>query len=610
MGLAERVAGRWIWVVGKGGVGKTTVAAALAVARATAGERVLLFSTDPAHSLGDALGVALGPEPAAVPTVPRLEAFELDPERERQAFLQRYGAALFDLLERGAILDRTDVDEFFALVAPVVDELATLHRCCALLDEARTVIVDTAPSGQSLRLFDPPAVVRRWLAAFAAMEAKHRTVVEGPTSVERSDEVPRTLAELAADLDRLENTWRHPARTTVLLVASVDAVAWAEAARTLTELRRRGLRVTAVVANRATAPPPALPPSGTPVLYLPPWPGDPVGADALRALADAVADAPATAPPLPTPRPVPAPFRPPPRSLAIVAGKGGVGKSTVAAALALAWADSGRRVHLLSTDPAGSLGDVFGIPVHAQPCPLPGTTLTLQQLDADAAWVAFRAAYEADVANTLTRLLGSELDARADRAVFERLVNLVPPGFDELLAVLDVVEQLENNAAALLVLDPAPTGHLLRFLAMPGTALAWVHAALRLLLQYRRTIGLGPLAQRLLRVAEQLQRLRAWWADPERTLPLIVAAPEALVVPETERLVFALRSLPTPRPWLLVNRWPAAPSPSEARHASALRTLADWAGAGRAPRWPEGPRGAAALRSFATAWERWNETAS
>ena len=539
-----------------------------------------------------------------MPGAPGLEAFELDPERERQAFLDRYGTALFDLLERGTYLERTDVEEFFALAVPGIDELAALRRCMVLLEDERGVVVDTAPTGHTLRLFDLPGVVRRWLAAFGAMEAKHRAVVEALTGAYRADEAAQALAELAADLDRLEAAWRDPARTAALVVARPEPVAWEEAVRTVAELRSRGFAVAGLLLNRATAAPPTPPPADVPVAFLPPWPEDPVGVPALRSLAAAVRTAPAAAPPAVQPAPAASRFLPPPYRLAVVAGKGGVGKSTVAAALALAWADAGHPVHLLSTDPAGSLTEVLGVPVGSEPQPLAGTNLTVQQLDAAAAWAAFRQAYAADVATTFARLLGPNVEARADQAVLERLVDLVPPGLDELMALLEVAERPDADYGYLVV-DPAPTGHLLRLLAMPAVALEWVHAVLRLFLKYRRALGLGPVAERLLRVAEALKRLRAQLADPERTLPLVVAAPEALVVPETERLVFALRGVPTPPPWLLLNRWPEVPTAAEARHAEALRGLTAWVSAGRAPRWPEAPRGAEALRAFAATWALW-----
>src|SRR5690606_21968557 len=101
---------RWTFVGGKGGVGKTTIAAALAVELADSGQPVTLLSTDPAHSLGDALGLPLDADPKPHPELPSLRAFELSASRERTDFLAGSGDAIATLIERGTYLDADDAD--------------------------------------------------------------------------------------------------------------------------------------------------------------------------------------------------------------------------------------------------------------------------------------------------------------------------------------------------------------------------------------------------------------------------------------------------------------------------------------------------------------------
>src|SRR5690606_9623738 len=131
------------------------------------------------------------------------------------------------------------------------------------------------------------------------------------------------------------------------------------------------------------------------------------------------------------------PFEPPlDRRIYLVGGKGGVGKSTAAAALALRIADAAsRRVLLLSVDPAGSLGDLFGTSPGEEPAAVPGGPgVRIRQLDAPAAWEAFRYAFRAEAERLFSGLLSGGGSATADQRVVQRLVDLAPPGVDELVA--------------------------------------------------------------------------------------------------------------------------------------------------------------------------------
>jgi arsenite-transporting ATPase len=278
-----------------------------------------------------------------------------------------------------------------------------------------------------------------------------------------------------------------------------------------------------------------------------------------------------------------------------------VGKSTASAALA-AWLarERGGPVLLLSTDPAGSLGDVLGQPVGAEPAVVEGRPgLLVQQVDAGAAWERFHSRYRED-----TERLFASLTADADREVVRRLVDLSPPGLDELMAVMEVTDALEAGAYGALVVDTAPTGHLLRLLGMPDLALDWAHALLRLLLKYRSVVGLGDLAERVLQLTHSLRGLRGRLQDPAVTWLLAVALPEGLSVPETARLLAGLRERGVPVGALLVNRLLSAGAmrPEAAREASALLKVARGLPCAAAPEGERGPVGVEALEAFAGEW--------
>jgi arsenite-transporting ATPase len=631
-------------------VGKTTVAAALAVALADAGERVLALSTDPAHSLGDALGTPLGPEPMPVPGVPGLEALEVDADRERARFLYRYRDTLARLVERGTLLAPDDVDGFLDLALPGMDELGAMLRLLDLAasDPDLRVVVDTAPTGHTLRLLDLPRTAVGWIAALEAMEARHRDVSLALAGAYRPDDAARDLAALRADVERLAALLADPARTRFVLVTTPEPVVLAETRRYLEALRERGIAVGAVVVNRVSAGDAVVgvdlgaAGEGVPVAGIPLLAEEPVGLAGLRRveagsvrLATPLPPAPSPArgegehdtaeggvcrqgdspPPgrgrVAAPRPpdagisLGAPwFVPADRRLYLVGGKGGVGKTTAASAMAARLAEEGRApVLLMSTDPAGSLGDVWGTEVGTGAAEAPGAPgVWLRQVDAAAEWEAFRGELQGQVE---TLLGGLGVSAPADREVVERLVELAPPGVDEAMALGAVIDLLEGREYNALVLDTAPTGHLLRLLEMPAVALDWSHALLRLLLQYREVVGLGEPAERLLRFARTLRRLRAHLEDGAHTFFLAVALPEALSVPETERLALRLAELRIAPGALLVNRVLSGDAVLPGRGTEVARLLAvpGIPLSAVAPEWGgEGTRGAADLLRFARSW--------
>lgn len=614
---------RWTMVGGKGGVGKTTTAAALAVSLADSGDRVLVLSTDPAHSLGDVLGVELGSEPRPVPGVPGLEAMEVDAVRELDRFLGTRRGAILQLIERGTYLERADVEEFSDLAVPGMDEVAAMFRLLELAGDAgRRLVIDTAPTGHTLRLLDLPRVARDWLGALEAMQRKHQAVALALAGAYHPDEAALLLDQMDADLRNLSDLLTDPARTRFVLVTTPEPVVLAEARRYRAELEERGIRLGGIVVNRSL---PRVDPAATGpgMAFVPLLDPEPTGVDGLRRFAGApvadpalrpVEDAPREQQPVPVRRPgalhVGERFVPPlDRRLYVVGGKGGVGKSTAASALALRLCQTANlRVLLLSTDPAGSLGDVFGHEVAAQPAGVPEAPgLWLQQMDARAVWDTFRGRFRNDTETLFSGLLTGGLSASADQEVVQRLVDLAPPGVDELMALLEVVDVTGDRPYDALVLDTAPTGHLLRLLELPDLALQWTHAILRLLLKYREVVPLGGLAEHLLRLARSLRDLRERLRDPAQTWVLAVALPEALSVPETARLLTRLRALDIGPGALLINRLlrdDSVAEPDAVDTALALLHIGSGLPAAAAPRWEQGPASVADLLRFMDGWRR------
>jgi arsenite-transporting ATPase len=234
--------------------------------------------------------------------------------------------------------------------------------------------------------------------------------------------------------------------------------------------------------------------------------------------------------------------------------------------------------------------------------------LFARELDAERAFAQQRDRYRRAVDELFDALRGgARFDASFDRLVVQDLIDLAPPGLDELFALGALVEELPRRDC--IVVDTAPTGHALRLLELPDKALGWVHAILGILLKYRRVIGLGDMAETLTRTARELRELSALLRDPARTRFVPVARAAELPRAETARLLRALRRMGIPFGPLLVNAR-TVPGCSRCRRAAgrealqvaALRRLSP--AMLEAPALPEPPRGAQALRQFAGTWTR------
>ena len=182
---------------GKGGVGKTTCAAAAAVRAAEEGEQVLVVSTDPAHSLGDALGTKLGPDAKKV--TGRLSAAQLDADRALGRWVDERENAFRTIAERGTYLDDEDVERLLSLSLPGVDELVGLVelRRLANVREYDRVVVDTAPTGHTLRLLEMPETLRRFAEVLDDMHAKHRFLASSLGGRWRPDFADEVIGEFA-----------------------------------------------------------------------------------------------------------------------------------------------------------------------------------------------------------------------------------------------------------------------------------------------------------------------------------------------------------------------------------------------------------------------------
>jgi arsenite-transporting ATPase len=184
--------------------------------------------------------------------------------------------------------------------------------------------------------------------------------------------------------------------------------------------------------------------------------------------------------------------------------------------------------------------------------------LEVREIDAAREFRDVRVRYASAIDSLFDRLSrGSSanvgIDAGHDRQVMQGLIDLAPPGIDELAAVIDVIEALESNPSRIVVMDTAPSGHALRLLEMPEVVQDWTKALMSILLKYQPVAGLGEFGVVLLRLSQGIGRLRALLTDGRRTSFVVVTRAAALPREETTRLIRRLHALNIHVPAAIVN---------------------------------------------------------
>ncbi|HQY65162.1 MAG TPA: arsenical pump-driving ATPase [Polyangiaceae bacterium] len=513
MALLDR-APRNLFFTGKGGVGKTSVACAAAIALAERGRRVLLVSTDPASNLDEVLETPLTGAPRAVTGVLGLYALNIDPEAAAHAYRERMVGPYRGVLPDAAV---RSIEEQLSGACTV--EIAAFDEFSKLLGDASAtsdfdhVVFDTAPTGHTLRLLELPAAWTGFLEANVG-----GTSCLGPLAGLKAQQA-LYAGSRAALVDG--------ARTALVLVSRADVAALREAERTRGELAALGIERQELVLNgifradgaadpvavameRRGAVAMATMPAGLSALSRTELPLLPFGLVGVAALRQLFGGTPAsTAPPATAPLDVTA--RPPTPSLAALVpaleasghgvimtmGKGGVGKTSVAVNVAVELARRGHAVHLTTTDPAAHVEETLGGAVSG---------VRVSRIDPAAETRAY--------AEEVLRTAGANLDA-AGRALLEE--ELRSPCTAEIAVFRAFARVVDEGERGFVVIDTAPTGHTLLLL----------DAAESYHREVLRSSGSAP---------EEVRRLLPRLRDAAFTKILLVTLPEATPVHEAAAL--------------------------------------------------------------------------
>lgn len=567
-------------VSGKGGVGKTTFSCAIALSQAQQqpDEQVLLLSTDPAHSLGDVLLLPVDDEARSHPDAANLRVRALDAEALLQAFKADYGSVLETLVERGSFVEDDDLSPVWDMDWPGLNELMGLLEIQRILraGEADRVIVDMAPSGHTLNLFGLMDFLDTLLQSLRLFQDKHRYMIEALSKTKSydPDDADTFLDDMTADLAAGRSQLQDAARTACWVVAIPEPLSLRETERFVEALDELHIPLGGIVVNRLTGSAgqnqhlagfDQIPAPHT-VLGLPLWPLEPVGSEALQSLLTGLTSTqtwqtkttPETTLTWPEPLfPGLDDFITAGRRLVILGGKGGVGKTTVAAAIATGMAQQHPQaaVRVMSIDPAHSLGDALEVTLQNEPVPITGN-LSAQEVDADIILDQFRHDYLWELAEMMSGDTGDDgLQIAYGPEAWRQIVAQALPGIDEMLSLITVIDLLEQNQEQLIVLDTAPTGHLLRFLEMPvalGDWLAWIF---KLWIKYQHVVGRTELMGRLRTLRKQVMNAQKRLTDPTHTEFIGVVQNQSAILAEAARLNTTLTDMQVAQRYVVHNRY-------------------------------------------------------
>lgn len=513
---------RFLFFTGKGGVGKTSLACAMSVALADAGRRVLLISTDPASNLDEVLETDLSSEPRRVGGVPGLEAMNIDPNEAAAAYRERIVGPYRGVLPDAAV---ANIEE--QLSGACTTEIASFNEFSRIIGDSGAVqsydhiILDTAPTGHTLRLLNLPAA---WSDFIATNQSGSSCL--GPLS---------GLKDQKVIYDRAVATLKDPQQTALVLIARADQASLKEAAKAGAELRSLGLSNQRLVVNavfQASDPDDALASAleaasrraldnlpvslaSLPTTRVPFRPSGAVGLDKIRGIISPETKLePANVEPAKDltaqPTTIDAESLDPfvltlaaaGKGVVMTMGKGGVGKTTVAIQLARKLAESGLAVCLATTDPADHVTSHFA--------DLP-ENLTIEAIDP-------KRETGKHVAQVLATT-GATLDAGA-RALLEE--ELRSPCIEEIAVFTAFARVVAKGADQFVILDTAPTGHTLLLLDTTEA--------------YHREVS-----RNTSQLSEDVQQLLPRLRDPAFTKVLVVTLPEATPVHEAAFLQEDLR---------------------------------------------------------------------
>ena len=569
---------RFTFFIGKGGVGKTTASSAYALDHAAHSPRdkILLLSTDPAHSLSDILQTKLSDSPKRLKTPGQLWTRQLDADRQIKKFLARERADILALLNKGSLFTTDELEPLLDTSLPGMSEVAALLAVHELLGgQFDEIVVDTAPMGHAIRLFQMPEHFARFLDVLETAASRDVVLAQHFGGHVRREPALDRWARMVDDVEQALSE----GGAKLVLVTTPEPFSLSEAARSAAAFETN--RVTEIVLNRTVSKKSKCTRCSARVdqtvaarrflrqhfpkakVFSAEDPGGPIlGMASLRSfgshvfrgakLQSSVVKSPRVSaveftsshwPALQTP-------------LTLTVGKGGVGKTTISAALAFHHRAVQKKdtVTVCSIDPAPSLDDVFQAKVGPQPkSVLRDSKLLAAEFDAMSEFRRWSGSLRQRLNDALTgEQRGLHLDVSLDRQFLLALLDVVPPGVDEIFAIFGILDLLRNGGRV--VIDMAPTGHALELLRTPARLLAWARLLMKTLAAHRSLPFAQDAAVEVASLSQNVRELAAILRDSKRCQMMVVTLPEPLPDYETLQLLKDLGGLQAPVSAVFVNR--------------------------------------------------------
>ncbi|MFQ6074660.1 MAG: ArsA family ATPase [Candidatus Bathyarchaeia archaeon] len=578
---------RYIMFGGKGGVGKTTCAAAAALYMASHGKKTLVFSTDPAHSLSDSFRAEIGNKITPVDGVDNLHALEISAEEVFEDFKTKYRSEIEEVFDQllGAAMDmpfeRKIMEDMMELSPPGLDELMALRELTEITKnlDYDLVVIDTAPGGHTIRLLQLPEILEEWFNKALTLFEQYRYVAPLPKT-------RQLIEDMRDDIYSLKATFMDSGLTEFVFVTIPEAMGILVTETMLEHLESPKVHSGNIIVNFVTPPHlkcdycasrrawqvkrveeirerfPQFNVTETPL-----YPQQVHGVESLTDFSKILFEpgyksrfpgvkAGVSKEPIPD---IPETNRlqlPEDLEFILFGGKGGVGKTTCAIASAIHMAKSGRETLVISTDPQHSLPDSFDQEIGREVTPIRGVdNLYALEIDAEKLmerWLDEHREEILEIASSATIFEKEDVKDFFDQSI--------GPGMDEFMALLKIANMIRGGGYDVYVFDTAPTGHTIRLLQLPDLMAEWVDfmQTVRSKSQYIAQTFFGSRLREkadvfLENLLRDVKTVKAALTSRRRTRFVAVTILEEMATLESERLVKALNELKVPIEQIIVN---------------------------------------------------------
>jgi len=595
---------------GKGGTGKTTSSAATAVylARLFPEKRILVASSDPAHSLADSFNCEVNDYITPVKGMNNLWAIEMDSSSLLQKFKKKNRHAIDNLSNMSFSTDQIDIRDFLSFKLPGMEEMMILLEFVNFLRfgifrdyEYDLVIWDTAPTGHTLRLLALPDKVLKWIELFNMSLSRYKRVSVGvaalgfhiPGRAPPKGNVSKFLDDFGKKLEKILTVLKNPEVCEFVPVTIPEELSIAETERLLDTLKKENICVRNIIVNQFQREKECVFCSKRKweqqkhlgeideifgsynLILVPVFPREVRGDRDLlnfgRVLnreqsysfsnlsikheEEGNSFLPGTMSEI-----LDEDFQ-----FIIFGGKGGVGKTTVSAASAVALAahNPGKKILVFSTDPAHSLSDSYAITVGDKVTPVPKTdNLFAMEIDGARLYQDFRKEYKKNIEDAFKKWQDKQSSdvkkwrVNFDQKVMTGFVDTYPPGLEEVLALDKIMSFIRNNEYDIYIFDTAPTGHLVQLLKVPELVREWLRVTYKAILKYQREYPVNNLeiiSRKILTSQATVRYMRETLTDPSKAEFVAVTIAEAMAILETEDLLSDIMNLGIPCRHLIIN---------------------------------------------------------